>query len=127
MEINNPAVVAEVTAVFHAYEAALLANDNATLLSMFLDRPETVRYGVANDVQHGFAEIAAFRAVQAPFTRRLERLTITTYGDTFATASTLFIRPDLPGQVGRQMQTWVKMPDGWKVAAAHVSMMHEPD
>jgi hypothetical protein len=92
---------------------------------MFLDSPVTVRYGVA-EVQHGFDEIAAFRKVQAPFERTLSRLTITTYGDDCATASTLFRRPDLPGQVGRQMQTWIRTDNGWRVAAAHVSMMAEP-
>jgi ketosteroid isomerase-like protein len=122
MEINHPETQAEVEAVFAAYEAALLENDNQTLLSMFLDNPATIRYGVA-EVQHGFAEVSAFRSSQAPFTRRLEKTVVTTYGRDFATASTLFIRPDLPGQIGRQMQTWVRTADGWKVAAAHVSMM----
>jgi ketosteroid isomerase-like protein len=122
MEINHPETQAEVAAIFTAYETALLANDNATLLSMFLDNAATVRYGVS-EVQHGFNEISAFRSSQSPFERQLENTVITTYGRDFATASTLFIRPDLPGQVGRQMQTWVRTADGWKVAAAHVSMM----
>jgi hypothetical protein len=122
MEINHPETQAEVEAIFIAYEAALLANDNETLLSMFLDNPATIRYGVA-EVQHGFAEVCAFRSSQEPFTRQLEKTVVTTYGRDFATASTLFIRPDLPGQIGRQMQTWIRTPDGWKVAAAHVSMM----
>jgi ketosteroid isomerase-like protein len=122
MEINHPDTQAEVEAIFAAYETALLENDNDTLLSMFLDNTATVRYGVS-DVQHGYGEITAFRKSQAPFTRRLEKTVITTYGRDFATASTLFLRPDLPGEIGRQMQTWVRTPDGWKVAAAHVSMM----
>lgn len=122
MILNDPATVAEVTAAFERYERALLANDNQTLLGMFLDSPATVRYGVA-EVQHGYAEVAAFRRIQAPFERTLEHLVITTYGTDFATASTLFHRPDLPGRVGRQMQTWVRTADGWRVAAAHVSMM----
>jgi nicotinamidase-related amidase/ketosteroid isomerase-like protein len=125
MKLNDPAVVAEVAAVFELYESALLANDNETLLGLFLDAPETVRYGTA-DVQHGFAEIAAFRRGQMPFERTLSTLVITTYGPDAATASTLFHRPDLPGRVGRQMQTWVKTADGWRVAAAHVSMMDGP-
>jgi ketosteroid isomerase-like protein len=125
MKLNDPAVVAEVAAAFETYEGALLANDNATLLGFFLDAPETVRYGVA-DVQHGFAEVAAFRRGQRPFARTLSNLVITTYGRDFATASTLFHRADLPGQVGRQMQTWIRTADGWRVAAAHVSMMDEP-
>ena len=122
MILNDPATLAEVTEAFARYEKALLANDNETLLAMFFDSPSAVRYGVA-EVQHGYAEVAAFRRVQAPFERRLERTTITTYGRDFAVAATLFHRPDLPGAVGRQMQTWVRTADGWRVAAAHVSMM----
>ncbi|MDB5506449.1 MAG: hypothetical protein JWR75_1087 [Devosia sp.] len=120
--INLPEIVAEVEAVFHRYELALLANDNATLLTMFLDHPATLRYGVA-DLQYGYPAIAEFRATQLPFERTLEALVITTYGTDFAVASTLFHRPDLPDGIGRQQQIWVRVTDGWKVAAAHVSMM----
>lgn len=125
MIINDPAIVAEVQAAFDRYEAALLANDGATLDALFVAAPETVRYGVG-EIQHGIDEIRAFRALQQPFTRTLERLVITTYGDGTATASTLFHRPDFPGQVGRQMQTWIKQDGSWRVAAAHVSMMLLP-
>jgi ketosteroid isomerase-like protein len=120
--INDPVVLAEVEAIFAAYETALLANDNDTLAEMFLDRPETVRYGV-NDVQHGYAEILAFRASQTPFDRKLDRTVITSYGSACATAQTMFMREDAPGKIGRQTQVWVRTPTGWKVAAAHVSMM----
>lgn len=122
MVINDPAILAEVEAIFAAYETALLNNDNETLASMFLDRPETVRYGL-NDVQHGYAEILAFRATQQPFARKLDRTVIASYGSDCATAQTLFVRDDTPGQVGRQTQVWVRTEAGWKVAAAHVSMM----
>ena len=125
MIINDPATVAEVQAAFDRYEAALLGNDGATLDALFVAAPETVRYGVG-EIQHGIDEIRAFRALQQPFTRTLERLVITTYGDGTATASTLFHRPDFPGQVGRQMQTWIKQDGSWRVAAAHVSMMLLP-
>jgi ketosteroid isomerase-like protein len=125
MRINDPVVVADVRAAFDRYERALLSNDNDTLLAMFLDDPATVRYGLA-EVQHGFAEIAAFRKGQAPLERQLAQTVVTAYGSDCATVSTLFYRSDLPGQVGRQMQTWIKMPDGWRVVAAHVSMMKEP-
>jgi hypothetical protein len=122
MEINDPATLAEVGAIFAAYETALLQNDNQTLARMFLDRSETVRYGV-NDAQHGYDEVLAFRATQAPFDRVLDRTVITTYGTDCATAQTQFIREDIPGKVGRQTQVWVRTATGWKVAAAHVSMM----
>jgi ketosteroid isomerase-like protein len=124
MKLNEPATVAEVREAFERYERALLSNDNDTLLGMFLDDPRTVRYGVS-EVQHGFAEIAAFRKGQAPFERELSATVVTTYGDNCATVSTLFRRPDQPGQVGRQMQTWIRTAGGWRVAAAHVSLMQE--
>lgn len=122
MVFNDPATLAEVEAIFTAYEIALLNNDNETLTRMFLDRPETVRYGV-NDAQHGYAEVLDFRATQMPFDRKLDRTVITTYGTDCATAQTQFIRDDAPGKIGRQTQVWVRTDTGWKVAAAHVSMM----
>jgi len=125
MIINDPAIIAEVRDAFERYEAALLANDGAVLDAMFVAALETVRYGVS-EIQYGIDEIRAFRAVQQPFTRSLERLVIITYGDAVATASTLFHRPDFPQQVGRQMQTWIKQDGSWRVAAAHVSMMAMP-
>ena len=120
--IDDPATLAEVRAVFHAYETALLAHDAAALDAMFLPAAHVVRYGVA-EVQHGIDEVRAFRATQAPFERTLAQTVITTFGRDVAVASTLFHRPDLPGQTGRQQQTWVRTASGWRVAAAHVSMM----
>lgn len=122
MVVDDPAVVAEITAVFHAYERALLANDTIVLDTMFLASPVTVRFGVA-EVQYGIEEVRAFRAAQRPFERTLSRTVITTYGRDLAVASTLFHRHDCPGQTGRQMQTWIRTRSGWRVAAAHVSMM----
>ena len=124
MLFDDPLVLDEVTAVFHTYEAALLRNDAAALDAMFLHSPTTVRYGVS-EVQYGIDEVRRFRAAQKPFERTLSRTVITAYGRDVAVASTLFHRPDSPGEVGRQMQTWVRTGDGWKVAAAHVSMMDE--
>lgn len=122
MVFNDPRVIAEVEAVFVAYEAALLRNDNATLAAMFVDRHDTVRYGL-NDVQHGYGAVLAFRATQTPFERKLDRTVITSYGTDCATAQTEFIRNDTPGKIGRQTQVWVRTEAGWKVASAHVSMM----
>jgi hypothetical protein len=122
MVINDPEIVAEVEKIFAIYEDALLRNDNALLATMFLDSGATVRYGLA-DVQHGYDEIVAWRQTQAPFARQLDHTVVTSYGRDCATASTLFFRDDTPGKIGRQMQTWVRTQTGWKVAAAHVSMM----
>lgn len=126
MKINDPAVLAEVEAAFAAYEKALTTNDVATLDRLFKNAPETLRYGVGENL-YGYPEIAAFRAGRSPagLMRTLERTWITTYGDDFATANTLFRRESLPGKVGRQSQSWVRFPEGWCVVAAHVSIIAE--
>lgn len=126
--IDIPEVKAEVEAVFAAYEAALVGNDVAMLDRLFLPAPTTIRYGGGENL-YGIEAIRAFRAARSPagLARRLERTVITTYGRDFATASTLFRRDSAPGKVGRQMQTWVRTADGWRVAAAHVSVIDDPE
>jgi hypothetical protein len=126
MDVNIPAIVAELQAVFEDYEAAFLANDAAELGRLFWADPNMVRYGIA-DMQHGPAELAAFRAAYPPFdlARDLDRVVITSFGCDFGTASTLFRRASAPGKVGRQMQSWVRFADGWKVVAAHVSIVDD--
>lgn len=123
MQIDRPDVVAEVTAVFQRYEAAIQANDVATLTELFNDDARTIRYGVA-EILYGANEIQAFRAARSPagLQRTLSRTVITSYGDDFAVASTLFDRPSQGNKIGRQMQTWVRMPGGWRIVAAHVSL-----
>ena len=127
MEIDLPEAVAEVKAAFDIYEKALVSNDVATLDALFRDDPRTVRYG-ANENLYGYAEIMAFRATRSPVAlgRTISRTVITTFGREFAVASTLYERPSAPGRIGRQMQTWVKFPEGWRVVAAHVSLMEQP-
>jgi hypothetical protein len=124
MDINIPAVKAEVEAAFARYEAALVGNDVETLQALFWDSAHTIRYGIGENL-YGHDEIGAFRAARSPagLMRTTSRTVITTYGRDFATASTLFHRETVPGKVGRQMQTWVRTPDGWRVVAAHVSVI----
>lgn len=124
MEINIPAVKLEVENVFREYETALVNNDVETLDRLFMDAPTTIRYGGVENL-YGYAEISSFRSSRSDtnLERKLERTVVTTYGTDFATASTLFYRNTAPGKVGRQMQTWVRMEDGWKVVAAHVSVI----
>jgi hypothetical protein len=128
MDIDLPDVIVEVTTAFDRYEKALITNDVAVLDDTFRVDPRTIRYGGA-EILYGHDEIAAFRAARAPvgLARTIARTVITTYGCDFAVASTLFHRPTLPGKVGRQMQTWVRFPDGWHVVAAHVSVIDEKD
>ncbi len=127
MEINLPAVMAEVQAAFGSYEKALMANDVDALQALFWNSPHTIRYGTGENL-YGYTEIGAFRAARSPIglARTTSRTVITTYGHDFATASTLFHRETAPGKVGRQMQTWARTPDGWRVVAAHVSVIDTP-
>ena len=127
MEINIPDVKAEVEAAFAEYEKALVGNDVEVLDRLFFKAPTTIRYGGGENL-YGYEEIAAFRAARSDgnLARRLDKTMITTYGTDFATASTLFHRGSSPGKVGRQMQTWVRFPEGWRVVAAHVSVINDP-
>jgi Protein of unknown function (DUF3225) len=125
MEINLPDVHAEVAAAFARYEAALVSNDVATLQELFWRSDRTIRYGIAENL-YGSEQIAAFRAARLPvgLARRIDRTVITTFGRDFATASTLFERDTVPGKIGRQMQTWARLPEGWRIVAAHVSLIN---
>lgn len=127
MEIDLPEIIAEVTAAFERYERALVSNDVATLDTLFRDDARTIRYG-GTEILYGYDAIKAFRAARSPagLPRKLARTLITTFGHDFAIASTLFYREATPGKVGRQTQTWVRFPEGWRVVAAHVSMIDDP-
>jgi hypothetical protein len=127
MEVDLPDVLAEVTGQFARYEKALVSNDVAVLGELFRADARTLRYGIGENL-YGHAAITAFRAARSPagLMRRTENTVITTYGRDTAVASTLFYRDSAPGRVGRQMQTWVRFPEGWKIVAAHVSIIDEP-
>jgi hypothetical protein len=127
MEVDLPDVLAEVTGQFARYEAALVGNDVTVLDELFRADARTLRYGIGENL-YGYDAITAFRAARSPagLMRRTENTVITTYGRDTAVASTLFYRDSTPGRVGRQMQTWVRFPEGWKIVAAHVSVIDEP-
>lgn len=126
MEIDLPDVLAEVSAQFSKYEQALVTNDVEALDSFFLDDARSIRYGGGENL-YGYTEIKAFRAARSPagLERTLERTVITSYGRDFAIASTLFRRQSEAGKIGRQMQSWVRMDNGWRIVAAHVSMISD--
>ena len=127
MIVNDPATLLEVEAAFARYEAALVSNDVETLDTLFWTDQRTIRYGIGENL-YGFDAIAAFRSARssANLSRTLEQTIITTFGTDFATCSTLFRRDTTPGGVGRQMQTWIRTPEGWRVVAAHVSLIADP-
>jgi hypothetical protein len=127
MEIDLPEVLAEVTEQFGIYEKALVSNDVAVLDTLFRADARTLRYGIGENL-YGYDAIMAFRAARSPvgLMRKTARTVITTYGRDAAVASTLFYRDSAPRKVGRQMQTWVRFAEGWKIVAAHVSIIDEP-
>lgn len=123
MEINRPEVLEEVKAVFARYEDALVNNKVAVLDELFWNSPHTLRYGIAENL-YGYPAICAYRAAQPPgnLERAITRCEITTYGTDFAAANIEFVRPG-SDSIGRQSQTWLRTADGWRVVAAHVSVM----
>jgi Protein of unknown function (DUF3225) len=127
MDIDLPDVLAEVTEQFARYEKALVSNDVTVLDELFRADPSTLRYGISENL-YGYDAITAFRAARSPagLMRTTAKTVITSYGRDTAVASTLFYRDSAPGKVGRQMQTWVRFPHGWKIVAAHVSVIDEP-
>lgn len=129
MEINLPEVVAELEGVFDRYERALVGNDPATLEELFWRSAHTIRYGIAENL-YGWDDICAYRRRRAseggaPL-RDITRKVVTTYGRTFGTVNIEYVRPQ-SGKSGRQSQTWMRTPEGWRVVAAHVSMTQGTD
>jgi hypothetical protein len=129
MEINLPGPLSELTDAFRRYEAALLANQPEVLDSLFLASPVTIRYGVAENL-YGHDEIKAYRARRAQAGgapgRRVVREVITTFGNDVGTTNIEYIR-ELSGLAGRQSQTWIRTPDGWRIIAAQVSLLRDND
>jgi hypothetical protein len=126
LAINLPGVHAEVSAIFARYEHALVNNHIDVLDALFWPSAHTVRYGAAENLL-GIDAIRAFRAARPAqgLARSLANTVITTYGHDFATAMTEFRREGSP-KIGRQSQTWARLPQGWKVVAAHVSLIDPP-
>ena len=122
-DINRPEILAEVNAVFDAYEAALVGNDVAVLDRLFWHSPLTLRYGAGENL-YGYEAIQAFRQARpgAGLARTVTARQVTTFGQDTAVAHIEF-RREGSERIGRQSQTWVRMPEGWRVVAAHVSLM----
>ena len=126
MQINDPKTLAELQALYPKYEAALVTNDVALLNELFWNAPHTLRFGICENL-YGHGAIAGFRSARSPagLARRLANTVITSYGRDVATANTEF-RRDAVARLGRQSQTWLRLPEGWRIVAAHVSYMAPP-
>jgi hypothetical protein len=122
-QINLPYVVAEICRVFEAYEAALKRNDAAALNEFFWDDPRALRYGISEH-NLGIDAIRRWRnaAPAVPATRRLRGTQIVTFGADAASVCTEFATDDTPG-LGRQTQIWMRFDSGWRIVAAHVSVI----
>jgi hypothetical protein len=125
MLINDPATVAELRELYPRYEAALVGNDVETLTAMFWDSPYAVRLGAGENL-YGTDEIEAFRRSRPSvgLARRQVRLEVVTFGTDFGSITLEFERDTAGGVVrGRQSQVWVRMPEGWRIVSAHVSIL----
>ena len=127
MRINDPETVAELHALYPQYETALVTNDAETLTRMFWTSPHVTRFGITENL-HGIAEIAAFRKGRpsANLARNVRRLDIVTFGRDYGTINLEFERT-VNGKIvsGRQSQVWARLPEGWRIVAAHVSVLPE--
>jgi hypothetical protein len=123
LDIDIPEIVAEVTAAHARYEQALVSNDVAILDELFWNDPRVLRYGATENL-YGHAAIREFRGARSPLglDRTILKSVITTYGRDFATANIEFERKST-GRRGRQSQTWLRTDAGWRVVAAHVSLL----
>jgi hypothetical protein len=128
MIVNDLLIQAEVQAEFDAYEKALVTNDVEALDNFFADSEYAIRFGATENL-FGYEAIKAFRSGRSPagLARELVKTNIVTYGHDLAITATLFRRDNAPGKIGRQMQTWVRFPEGWRIVAAHVSVIADPD
>ena len=125
-DIDIPEIVAEVTAAHNRYEIAVTENDVAVLDELFWNSPHTLRFGATENL-YGYDQIAAFRKARAAdnLARDVRRVTITTYGRDYATTNVEFTRTTTE-RIGRQSQTWLRTDEGWRIVAAHVSLMVPP-
>jgi hypothetical protein len=121
MKINDPATLAELATLYPLYEAALVSNDVETLTAMFWDSPHAIRLGASENL-YGTAEIEAFRKSRPSvgLARRIVRQEIRTFGRDYGSITIEFERN---GTLGRQSQVWVRLPEGWRIVQAHVSIM----
>jgi hypothetical protein len=125
MQINDPTTVAELQALYPQYETALVNNDIETLTQLFWASPYAMRFGATENL-YGFDEIAAFRKGRSPanLARSIRRLDIVTFGKDFGSVTLEFERTVEKRTVtGRQSQIWVRLPEGWRIVSAHVSLL----
>jgi hypothetical protein len=125
MTVNDPTIVAELAALYPQYEQALISNDVETLVRMFWTGPQVMRFGVTENL-YGPEELEAFRKSRpsAGLARTVTRLDIATFGRDFASITLEFERGTTRG---RQSQVWVRLPEGWRIVQAHVSLLPNPD
>jgi hypothetical protein len=126
VELDNQETLAEVRAVFDRYEAALMANETAVLDAIFWADPRTVRFGVT-EILYGHDAIRAFRAsVKGYVSRTQKKVHIVAFGRDFAATHLEFQRVGA-GPIGRETKIMARLPEGWRVVSAHVSLLGQAD
>jgi Protein of unknown function (DUF3225) len=125
MKINDPEVVAELQALYPQYERALVTNNVEKLVEMFWTGSEVMRFGITENL-YGPEELETFRK-RRPATdlvRNVKRLDIVSFGRDFASITLEFERSTSTEMIrGRQSQVWVRLPEGWRIVQAHVSLL----
>src|SRR5579883_186240 len=124
-QINDPAIVAELTDLYLKYEKALVENDIATMDELFWDSPAVLRFGATENL-YGIDEIRAFRQARPTqnLARDISHLQVVTFDADTAVVTLEFRRvTDGVPRFGRQSQVWRKLPQGWKIVSAHVSLL----
>jgi hypothetical protein len=123
--INDPAVHRELSELYPQYEKALVENDVETLTKMFWASPLAMRFGAGENL-YGIDEIESFRKARPAvgLARRIVRLDIVTFGHDYGSVTLEFERETPTKTVrGRQSQVWARLPEGWRIVAAHVSLL----
>ena len=125
MLINDPGTLSELQTLYPKYEEALVTNDVDTLTAMFWASPRVMRFGVTENL-YGIEELEPFRKSRSPvnLVRKVLRLDIVTFGTDYGSVTLEFER-NTNGKIthGRQSQTWVRFDEGWRIVAAHVSLL----
>jgi hypothetical protein len=127
LQIDDPAIVAEVRAVFDRYEDALMNNRTEELDAIFWADPRTVRFGIG-EILYGHDAIRAFRASVRSYAQRVQRqVRITSFGTDFAATHLEYERIGT-GLTGRETKIMARLPGlGWRVVSAHVSLLAPRD
>lgn len=122
MTFDDQSAARELEEAFRAYEAALVGNDVPALIGFFWRDPRATRLAPGGGL-YGFEAIAAFRQARDPgdLARELERVDVLPLGPDLGVVTCEY-RRTRSGRRGAQSQVWARLPEGWRIVSAHVSL-----